>query len=173
MPNRDVPATEQAFVDRVISHIIGREVSRPAASTSGKPYIPPTGPSVDPDLFNGDQDGTTLYLQSPLADNSETRYKYNSRLSAIETAVRRHIGRRPAVVRVPYRRLNYSYNRQTQQNEGPDAGLINRSHRGMSLFQYHPNALGQNRPGWRIFLEAAYRDSTGNSGNNRIAAQAQ
>ncbi|RYP31404.1 hypothetical protein DL767_005804 [Monosporascus sp. MG133] len=83
LPNRDVPATEQSFIDRVLSHMRNEPVSRPAPSTY-KPYIEPTGPGINPDLFNRDDDETRLYILTPLADNSQTALKYPSPTGTIE-----------------------------------------------------------------------------------------
>ncbi|RYP05485.1 hypothetical protein DL764_003745 [Monosporascus ibericus] len=87
LPNRDIPATEQSFIDRVLSHMRNEPVSRPAPSTY-KPYIEPTGPGINPDLFNRDDDETRLYILSPLADNSQTALKYTSLFYNVPVAVR-------------------------------------------------------------------------------------
>lgn len=122
----------------------------PAPSTY-KPYIPPTGPGIDASLFNEDTDETKLFIMTPVADGQaagSTKIKYATRIPAIETAVRRHIGRRPENIRYNYQRLDY--------NDPDDQGIINRSHRGMALFQYDPNSDGRGQRAWRLFLENSF-----------------
>ncbi|KAF2734822.1 hypothetical protein EJ04DRAFT_512249 [Polyplosphaeria fusca] len=151
-PNLDTPATEPAFVDRVLKFIKGEEVKNAAPSTY-KPYITPTGPAPNPDWFNGDNDETQLFISTPIADgqkleNPNAKLKYPTRVTAMESEFRRRIGKKPKAVRIPYMRLDYS--------KPAEKALENRSNRGMHLFQYDPDSDGKGKRSWRIFMEARY-----------------
>ncbi|KAK6076208.1 hypothetical protein SCUP234_07376 [Seiridium cupressi] len=146
-PNKDSPATDPAFQERVIWQLQGRIVRAPSPSTY-KPYIAPDGPGIDANLFNQDDDETKLYIMTPVKDGNsagDTSIKYTNRINAIENAIRRVLGRRPATVRWNYLRLDY--------NDEADRAMANTNSRGMGLFQFDPNSDGKGTPNWRLFYE--------------------
>ena len=127
-------------------------MDNPAPSTY-KPYIPPSGPKIDPSLFDQDSDETQLLIMTPVADGQvagSLKIKYPTRISAIETAIRRILNRRPRNIRYNYQRLNY--------DAPADSSLINESRRGMCLFQYDPNSDGKKKRAWRLFYEDRFMD---------------
>jgi hypothetical protein len=158
-PEKDTPATEGFFLDRVIKHITGVPVTVPAPyryqgkDAKNKPYLDPQGGAPTIDLFNRDDDETKLFISTPIADgqsikNPNAKLLYAARVDAIKTAFRRRIGKRPEVTVRRYDRLNYRIE--------AEKALENKSHRGMHLFQYDPNSDGQNLRAWRLFSEQVY-----------------
>jgi hypothetical protein len=178
-PNVDSPPTAGDFVDRVLKFIRGTKVTVPAPrydaslscipiihhlyteltyEYSKKAYITPDGPSPDPNLFNGPNDETKLFISTPIKDLkdpvsqaphlTDRDIKYPLRVSAIQTEFRRLLGKTPETFRVWYIRLNY--------NIPEEKALENKSNRGMHLFQYDPNSDNKGTRAWRLFNELRY-----------------
>jgi hypothetical protein len=151
---KDEPATDPLFVERIIKFIRGEAVSKPTPGY--KPYITPTadGGAIKPDLFNGADDETMLFISTPIAEGASIsarrpKLKYEKRVGEMEKAFKSVIGKTPQIFRVPYQRLNY--------NDPADEAIVNKANRGMHLFQYDPSSDGKGKRSWRLFNEARYK----------------
>lgn len=92
------------------------------------------GPAVDWKLFNGDCDDTRVIFMSPLDDNSDITPKYKKKLNLIKEAVKKKLPEAKFGDDHYYKRLVY-WHVGNDQFEGPDAHLIDKTERGISLFQ--------------------------------------
>ena len=73
--NSDEPPDHPVFEQRVLAFILGQPVNDPAPNFD-KPYIPPTGPSPDPNLFNRDTDETKLFISTPIPLGQQLSLRY-------------------------------------------------------------------------------------------------
>ncbi|KAM5448709.1 hypothetical protein MaudCBS49596_005215 [Microsporum audouinii] len=140
-----------AFTGRVLRALTGEEVTNPA-SNSWRSYIPPSGPPIDPNLFNRDTDETEFYIMTPFIEIWKRRLinpRTPKRLAEIRKAIERHIGVAPKDVTYKYIALNYS--------DLADLALVNISNRGMALFQYDPDSDGNGQRAWRLFYEVSFK----------------
>lgn len=118
-----------------------------------KPYIQPTGPGINGDLFNRRrEDQTAVYIFTPVwpegpKDVSNLKYQERYGLNGeVKRTIADIFGSQPKVTIVPYKPLNTADATQAQQL-GTDA-------RGTVLFQYDPNSDGNGQRAWRLFIEA-------------------
>jgi hypothetical protein len=95
------------------------------------------GPAIDWDLFNQEGDNTQIFLMTPLKDGateSSNQFKYPNKVGLITSLLTAN-GRIPGarVIIKGYNRLNYSV--VNGQVEGPDANQVDKTERGIALFQ--------------------------------------
>ena len=121
--------------NRVLNTITG--------GTTPDPYDGPK--SIDWNLFNRPGDNTAVYFMTPFkpgvnanpvgsAPNPITDMKYQNKIQSVIDLVTQNVPGVRAEIR-GYTRLNYWYNRDAGQYEGPDAHLIDTTERGICLFQ--------------------------------------
>ncbi|KAM4063695.1 hypothetical protein HRG_006819 [Hirsutella rhossiliensis] len=112
-----------------------------------KPYVRPDGPGIDPDLFNRDDDETTLYIMTPssLGKSKDKGARNPTRVKEMSNKVKEILGREPRKAEIIYEAFNWII--------PAEAAQVNLSHRGMCLFQYDPNSNGKGQKAWRLFNE--------------------
>lgn len=144
----DNGANLQSWQDRAVAALTGQPTSVPL-------HMPTLGSPIDPTLFNQPGDNTEAIIMSPAwwitkdsKGNPMAGFKYPNKLNELETAIRRLI---PGVKidREAYIPLNYY--------DPGDEALIDKSDRGMALFQYDPNADGAGGRYYRLFYELHVR----------------
>lgn len=129
---------------------------RRAAPSNYAPYITPEGPFIDGSLFNDRQsDRTHLFIMTPAAEDEPAGsedYEYGGRKNEIVDAVRAVLGDgvEPRVTVYGYQPLDYPED---------EHGVIIDGARGIALFQYDPDADGNGRSAWRVFLEDRWYSS--------------
>jgi hypothetical protein len=118
-----------------------------------KPYIAPSGPHVDPNVFTGEREQrTSLHIMTPAvrdAASNESPARYANHVASIVDAIRVQMGGK----RAHYRK---SYNYVTLDPDGGrggDARLMFDSTRGTALFQYDPDSDGRSKKAWRLWFE--------------------
>lgn len=143
-----------AFRQRVLDAMAGKPVRSPATVMGNrgvKPYVAPVGDAIDPDLFNRDDDDTRLYISVPTPKGSRDVRKQRrpKRNSELKSMVEEIVGKAfPSESIVPYVALNTDDPRERE--------MMNKSHRGLYLFQYDPDSDGNGQKAWRLFLEASW-----------------
>lgn len=105
-----------------------------------KPYVAPTGPSLDPTLFNRPEtdgfnanapitdanypgDNTKIYIMTPVADgqpNAASTMKYPNRIALIVSTIKGLIAGTSG--RIPVTYYNYKRLLLNRDGTGPDAG---------------------------------------------------
>jgi hypothetical protein len=112
-------------------------------------YIEPTGPGLDPTLFNLATDGTQVLIMTPKllgSDDSEAE-QYAARNEIMVDTIIDVIGGNnlPEVRTYVYDPLNH--------NDPNQVALGQTTRRGVCLFQYDPDSDGQGTRAWRLFYE--------------------
>ncbi|KAK3326737.1 hypothetical protein B0H66DRAFT_600847 [Apodospora peruviana] len=124
--------------ERVLDSIRGATVTNPYNPPEERfAYKAPFGRGVDWTLFNQPGDNTAVYFMTPLAtgvtNEKSDKIKYPQKIALIEALVKSNVPGAKVNI-IPYNRLRYSVRGGTAPT-GPDAHLVDKSSRGMCLFQ--------------------------------------
>lgn len=153
--NPDTP-DDPAFNERVLMFLKGQEVTDPSPN-GYKDYVAPTGPGIDPNLYNiKATDQTRVYIFTPcklgITTPAESCIKYKNRYGRngelVKTIADIFGVRRPTVIVVPYVPLNL--------NDPREDAMLGTNNRGAVLFQYDPDSDGNGKKAWRLFLEKRF-----------------
>ncbi|KAK4194710.1 hypothetical protein QBC40DRAFT_318421 [Triangularia verruculosa] len=154
--NNLVHRGDPAFNQRVLMFLRGQTVTNPVPN-GYKDYVKPTGPGINPNLFNNrDTDQTEVFIYTPVKYgtrkqdmNKVSNLKYLERYGPngeVRDTIADILGdSRPRITMVPYMPLN--------TNIPAEAAQMGTNARGSILFQYDPNADGNGRRRWRLLIE--------------------
>ncbi|PYH83382.1 hypothetical protein BO82DRAFT_411943 [Aspergillus uvarum CBS 121591] len=125
-------------------------------------YKPRDGedPALDPTIFNGAEDDTRIYIMHPrreLSPNNPFLPNYDGKFVELRDLLNvRLLPGAPTAARM-YVAVPYIFDENGEYESDP---IEEQQWRRHAVFQYDPNARGNGMPGWRLFFEDHYFDST-------------
>ena len=116
-------------------------------------YETPSGPALDPSLFNNDGDEPIVWIMTPRKIGNRNRVEYPTKVKEIVSTMEDVIGFKPRVVVHPYDRLDPN---------SPDFSIFNRGRFGNAVFQYDTDfdKTGEGHKAWRLFYEGQLSSRT-------------